>query len=100
MNGVVRSVGGGDKVLRIQDKRRPIDYVLHGDRIHVMNHQPSMDLVTGNAQVTSVVSENNDVSNVSPFERSVKPLVDPPIRPEGRLTHLTTKIKVGKAIFE
>lgn len=96
----MRSVGGGDKILWIQDKRRPIDDVLHGDRIHVVDHQPSMDLIASHAQIASVVSKNNDVSNVSPFGRSVKPLVDPSIRTKGLFTNLATKVEIAEALFE
>src|SRR5438477_8690745 len=93
-------MGCGDKILWIQSKRRPIDNVLHGDWIHMVNHQPPMDLIARNTQVASVVPQNNDIANASPLERAIEPLVDPSVRTKSLCTNLAAKIEIVEAFFE
>lgn len=91
VNRIVRSVGSGDQVLRIENPQLTVFEILRGNRIHVMHHELSMDLVTGNTEIASLVSEHDQVANMAPFAGAIEPLVEPTIETEGGSTDLTLK---------
>jgi hypothetical protein len=65
-----------------------------------MNHDPSMDYVTRNSKITSVVSDDDEVSCVSPFKRPIEALVEPSSRSECGFSNLTAQVEILEALFE
>src|ERR671913_954165 len=68
--------------------------IVRRDRIHVMDDWISMNLVTLNAQIASVVSDDDGVSKIPPFPRRVEPLVDPTLETKGRFAYSPVQTKV------
>lgn len=75
-------------------------YCLLSNWVHVMNHQPRIDLVTRNSQVATVVTSNDESSNLHPFLGLVEPLIDPAIEAERVLADLAAQLEIPIALFE
>lgn len=59
MNGVVCPMRGRDEKPGVEDMHVSIQDVLDRDRIHVMNVNAIMNLVTRNTKITSIVACND-----------------------------------------
>lgn len=57
-----------------------------------MNKNTIMNLVTIDAKVATVVSDNNVVAGVLPFGRRVEPLIEDSIKPESRSADSSTEL--------
>jgi hypothetical protein len=65
----------------------------------MMNRDPLMNIVTFDAKVTSVVSYDDMIANVTPLSRDVELLVDVTIETEGRLADCAAESQVLEAIL-
>src|SRR4029077_2741933 len=86
--------------LRIYDPIFSMLDVFHLQWIHVMNHQFGIDFVTRNPEVTSIVTSYDLISNVLPFLRLVKTLVNPSIEAKGHETKNSLQLEIPEALFE
>lgn len=59
-----------------------------------------MDLIALNAQVTTIISNDDVVSNITPFSRTIERLVKVSIKAETRSPNRTLQTKIVKAIFK
>lgn len=100
MNTVVRSVRDGDQELGIEYSCVSVFDITNRHRIHVMDVNPVVDIVTLHAKVASIVSNNDVASDIPPFPRRVKTLVEITIEPEGYIADLPSKRKVFKSFFQ
>jgi len=91
---------GGNKILWIKYPSFPTFNVLRCYGIHVVNHQPRMDLIAWDTKIASVVTKYDLVTNVQPFTGPVEPLVDPTVETKSSLTHLAPKDEIVKAFFK
>lgn len=82
MDGVVSSVTSRDQEFWIQDVGITMFDFVSRHRIHVMNDDLIVDLVSINAQIQAKISGDNFISNESPLSRRVKALVDVSVEAE------------------
>lgn len=90
----------GDQKFRIENPRLATFKIFRPNGIHVMNHQPIMDLVSGNSKITGLVSEYHEVPNSQPLSGSIESLIDPSIESESSFPHFTRQFEVVVALFE
>lgn len=69
-----------------------MNYLINPNRVHMMDKQLSMNLVTLNSQITTVIPVDNVVSNVSPLSRPVETLVEVSIEAESSYTDISVKL--------
>src|SRR3954467_9797253 len=74
--------------------------ILRYDGIHVMNHQPRIDFIAGNTQITTTVSKYNLISYAQPFAGPVESLIDPAIEAESSLAYFAFDDEIGIALLE
>lgn len=89
-----------DEKLRVKDVFLAMLDVIRRHRIHMMDDDPIIDLITRNPEVQTLVSSDNMVTKVSPLSRSVKSLIEVSIVAECRLPDLSPKAKVVVSILE
>ncbi len=68
-----------------------IDNVFYSHRIHVVNQDTIVNLVTFYSKITTVISSNNVVSKLFPLSRCVKSLIDVAIKPKSSFPNLSSK---------
>src|SRR3954452_5004812 len=100
VNRVVRPMRGGNQELGVKNPRFASDQIIGGNRVHVMNQQLSIDLVTRYAEITCLASEYDVVTSLFPFTRPVESLVQPPGKAEGSRTNFTRHGEVLEPLFE
>ena len=74
--------------------------VLGSNRIHVVNEKIAVNLVTIDSEIAAVVAKDDESSNILPLLRSIEPLVDPTVEPEGGSSDLSTKREILKTFLE
>jgi hypothetical protein len=87
----VGRVAGCDEELRIEYAEVSLKHILWFHGIHVMDIKSIVNFVTINTEITTIVSDNDVLTNLLPFARSVKHLVDVSIEPEGCIADSTSK---------
>lgn len=70
----------------------------HG--IHVVDDRIPIDLVTFDAQITAVVSYDDEVAKIPPFLRGIKLLIHPTVETEGWLSHSTVEAEVFEPLSD
>jgi hypothetical protein len=83
---IVRHLAGSDQILRIYDRLGTVDKILHSKRIHVMNQQSSMNLVTFDAQIATHVTKDHFLARTTPCARLVKLLIQISVETERLLS--------------
>jgi hypothetical protein len=56
--------------------------------------------MTENAQVTTFIANDDEVTSHAPLTRPIEVLIDPSIEPEGLLSHFARELEVLVAILE
>lgn len=74
--------------------------VTDGHWIHVMNIEPTVDLEAGHAQVTTLITNDDLVSNASPLSGRVELLVHVSVEAEGLVSNNSSEREILKALFE
>lgn len=100
MNGVVGSVCGRDEKLGIENALIAFKNLVRLHRVHVMNVNSIMNLVSFDTKITTQVSSYDVLANVLPLGGSVKHLIDVTIETESRFTYTTAKSQVLESILE
>jgi len=93
-------MGRRDQELWVKYPFLSTNKVISSDRVHVMDQQVRMDVVAGNTEIATFVSNDHELSGSLPLSRTVELLVDPAVKPEGGCAYLPRHGKVGKAFFE
>lgn len=65
-----------------------------------MDEQPTMNFVTIDSQITTVVTNDYLFAYQLPLSRPVERLIDPAVESEGRLPYLPSQRQVAEAVFE
>lgn len=100
MDGVVGLMCGSDQELGIEDRLVAARNVLDDHRVHVVDVEATMNVESFDAQITTLISDDDVAANVSPLGRGVELLVHPSVEPEGGLTDLAVKCEVLEAVLE
>jgi len=100
VNGVVCWKRGCDEKLRIENTHVAMYDVVGGHRIQMMNRDPLMNIVTFDAKITAIVSDDDMIANITPLSRNVELLIDVSIETEGRLADCAAESQVLEAILE
>lgn len=101
MDSVVCFVRDTDQVIGIQKKLGSILYVLQTYRIHVMNYDLAVNIVSFDAEITAVVSDYYLISDSFPFRRTrVEHLVEYPVESESLFTNRAVKLEVLEPFFK
>src|SRR3954453_6280682 len=97
MNCVVCTFTGNNEELRIENPFFTVLNIPSCHRVHVMNQKIVSELVSRNAQITTIVSENNKVTHAPPLGRLIESLIKPSIVSESRFANLTSQAQIVKA---
>jgi hypothetical protein len=82
VNRIVRIVRGADQKLEIERVSSSMSDVLFSERIHVMDDQLVVNIVTIHAEIARLISKDCFLAKLAPFTRRVELLVDPTIESE------------------
>lgn len=74
--------------------------VLFGERIHVVDDQVDVNIVTVHSEIARLISNDHHLTKASPLSRSVEPLIDPSVEPEGLVADLAFQGEVFETLFE
>lgn len=74
--------------------------IVDGQRVHVVDDYALVEIITLNAQITSVVSDNYLVAKTTPLSTCVELLVEPSIETEGGTPNSSSKSEVVVTLFE
>lgn len=74
--------------------------IFRADRVHVMNQDSIVNIVTFDTQITTIVSRDDYVADVTPLPRRVELLIHPPFEPEGRISHSSAERQVLEALLD
>ena len=88
------------QVTRIHQVQRTRFNVFHRQRVHVMDQDPVMNIVSFNAQVASVIAEDDDVADALPLFRAVKHLVETSVVTKCLFTNFARQAKVFVSFFK
>lgn len=72
-----------DQEFRIKDRLVTLNDIVNRHGVHVVDENLVVDVVICYAKVTTIVSSNDVVSNLTPLLRSIELLVDVSIEPKG-----------------
>ncbi len=100
MNCVVRVVRGANQVLGIESHASAVLDIPLCDRIHVMNDESRVDLMTLDAEITTFISYDDISTKSAPSLGRIKPLVNPAVESERVATDLTPDREVLKPLLE
>lgn len=89
-----------DQEFRIENPLFAVLKILRSNWIHVMDENINMNLSVQNAQIATIVSRYDDISNLSPLARGVKLLIDPSIETECAISDYTSEREVIEALLE
>lgn len=78
-----------DEVLRIKEKIASIADVLWGNWIHMMDNDSAKYLPALDAEVTTFVSGDNQISNAAPFGRAIEKLIHVAVKTKSLFADLT-----------
>ena len=67
MDGIVGPVGATYEVIRIENIHIAMDNVFGHHRIHMMDDNTIMNIVSLDSEVASVISDDNVVTNIAPL---------------------------------
>lgn len=89
-----------DQELWVKDVFVPSDYVVHSHRVHVVYQDFIEDLVILDTQITTIVSGDYVMANLSPLGRPIEPLVNVSVETKRRGPDRPWQSKVSKALDE
>ena len=78
----------------------PMDDIDCFHRVHMMDYEPVMDLITLHSEVTAVISNNYLVADVLPLPGGVEFLIDVAIESECGLPDLTVECEVAITLLK
>ena len=89
-----------DQVVYVEQRVGARNNVIRVDWIHVVNQDPTVDLVPIYTKITTVVADNNFVSKIAPLSRRVESLVQIAIKAERADPDMATQRQITKALSE
>lgn len=100
MNGIVGIVASRDKVFRIEQNIAAVDNVLRGDRVHVVNQNPAVNIETFHAEIAAVVTEDNEVPHRLPLLGTIKDLIQISVETECFLPDTSVQPQILKTLLK
>lgn len=100
MNGVVGLVCRRDEKLWVEDAAVTVSDVLDAHRIHVVDDGTTRNIVAFDAEITAAIADDDVVTNLLPLSGGVELLVDPTIKPKGRVAHRASQREVAEALMK
>jgi hypothetical protein len=89
-----------NQVAEIKSHACPVLNIPLSKRIHVMNDQSRVDLMTLETEITTIISNYCLLTQGTPLSRCIKFLINPSIESEGLATHLSSESQIIESIFE
>jgi len=99
MDRIVRLVRTTYQKIRIQYVRIKEFDLIRSNRVHVMNEDATIDLVSFKTKIAAIIARNDLVSDSFPLCRLVKTLIQITIESESLISHATTDSQVIVPIF-
>lgn len=100
MDGVVCRVCRGDQILWVQDSRITMHDRFHLHRIHVVNQNIAVNLIAVDTKVATIVANDDEIPDISPFPGSIERLVDVTVKAEALPPDRPLESQISEAIFE
>lgn len=94
VDGVVGGVPYTDQVLKTQSKFTALDDVSRNKRVHVVDNNLVVNLVTFYTQIATKVTRDGVPSKTTPGHRGVEILVDPSFEAEGRFADVPAECEI------
>lgn len=80
------SMSSGDKELGVDDHLFARYEIRLGQRVHVVNQQTMVNIVTRDPEVTALIARNDFAASELPLSRPVERLIHPPVKTKGLLS--------------
>lgn len=97
----MRVVCRADQELRIHEHVRSPEYVILRYWVHVVDDDPSQDIIALDTEVASVVSHDKLITQLLPFGRSIEHLIEVPIVAERVLSDATViQLEISESLLE
>lgn len=100
MDRLVGREGYAYQVAGIHQVFRGVLNILNRERIHMMDENFALNVVSFHAQVTSVIAEDDDITDALPLFRAVKHLVELSVVTKCLFANLAEQSKVGVTLGE
>lgn len=100
MDSIMSFVTSGYQILWIEDRICPVEEILEGDRIDVMDKESFTDREVFDSEITTVISDDYGISRLLPCLGSVELLVMPTIATECALTNPRLNGQVSETLFK
>lgn len=71
----MRSVSSSDEIVGIRQGIAWSDQIVCGERIHVMNKKPRVNLMAWHSEIAAIVSNDYEVSELLPLMRPIEVLI-------------------------
>lgn len=93
-------MSGRDQKLWIYNAVIAVYQIIDTDWVHMMNHHTVRDFMIRISQITGIVSSNNMMTNLSPFSRVVKSLVEVSVESKCRESNFTPQGEVAVSLLK
>lgn len=100
MNGIMSVLRNCYQIIRIENARISISDLIHSDWIQVMDVKTFMDFIPRNAKITSVITSDYLVTDLSPFSGRVEILVNPSVETKSRFSNIPPERKIIEPFSE
>lgn len=100
MDSIMSFVTSSYQILWIEDCISPIEEILEGDRVDVMDQESFTDRKVFDSEITTVVSDNYGISRLLPCLGSVELLIVPTVTTECALTNPSLDGQVSETLFK
>ena len=87
MDCLVSAVNCCNQELRVEKEVTPLSDILCCNGVHVVNQHPAMNFPPLDAEVASVIPNNDLVTGLFPFRRTVEQLVQITVKSKSFLAH-------------
>jgi len=94
MNGIVGSVCNCDQELWVEDTRVSTRNIGNRHWVHVMDGDSLMNFVTWHAQIAALVTDDDMVTKLTPFYRSIELLIHVPVEAKRRHSNCSMKSEI------
>jgi hypothetical protein len=84
-----------NQIFRIQQVFRAVPYVIYANRVHVMNHNPTANLVSCNSHIAAAIPNNNIPADPLPLTGPVEHLVKYPIKPKRLIPNPSAQLQIS-----
>lgn len=100
MDGIVSSVRRCDEILWVENIVITMSDVIRRHRVHMMDDDPIIDLITFDSQIQTLITGNHLVTNMLPLSGSVESLIHVTLEAKSRSSNLSSELEIVISFLE